>query len=262
MCKTDRLTAVLIRCDLRNDLRCDIAGSGKAVRLLDHCTGYHRTVLQHIRQIHQTAVVHRLCDIVQIMHMDDTLIMRSNHICREQEAAADVSADFARHIVTERAVDDRVLVGILLFCLLIVAFEQAQDLAVRGVHAALLFMQETILAVMPCKFVRFGLVQFIEYHVLDFFDMDRSCKGATAFFYITDNESDHGIADLVIDLCVCSCNRSTDLFAVVGNLTPVSFDDLHVPSPSLSYPCPPASDSRRHTDSVCSCGSGTCRHAL
>ena len=59
----------------------------------------HNCCLEHIRQIHQTAVMHRLCDIVQIMHMDDTLIMGGDHICREQKAAADVSADLARHIV-------------------------------------------------------------------------------------------------------------------------------------------------------------------
>lgn len=96
--------------------------------LLDHCTGNHCAVLQHIRQIHQTAVVHRLRDIVQIVYMDDTLIMGGDYICREQEAPTDVSADFARHIVPERAVDDRVLVGIFLFGFLVVAFEQAQDI--------------------------------------------------------------------------------------------------------------------------------------
>ena len=123
-------------------------------------------------------------------------------------------------------------------------------------------MQESVFAVVACKFVSLGLVKLIENHVLDFFDMDRPCKVAAAFFYITDNEPNHCIADLVIDLCVCRCDRGFYLFAVVGNLTPVSFDDLHVPSTSLSFPCPPASDSSRHTDSGCSYDNGTCRHDL
>ena len=68
--------------------------------------------------------MHRFCDVVQIVYMDDTLIMGSDHIRREQEAAADVSADFARHIVPERAVDDRILIGVFLLCFLVVSFKK------------------------------------------------------------------------------------------------------------------------------------------
>lgn len=190
MCKADGLSAVLIRGDLCNDLRCDIAGSRKAVRLLNHSTGYHCAVLKHILQIHQTAVMHRLCDVVQIVYMNDAVIVGSDHIFGKQESAADVSADLSRHIVTERAVDDRVLVGVLLFCLLVVPLKETENLAVRCVHPALLFMTQAVLAVVPCKFVSFGLVQFIENHVLDFFDMDRSCKRLTPLLDSADDKAD------------------------------------------------------------------------
>ncbi|OPZ17877.1 MAG: hypothetical protein BWZ04_02767 [Firmicutes bacterium ADurb.BinA205] len=228
MCKADGLSAVLIRGDLCNDLRCDIAGSRKAVRLLNHSTGYHCAVLKHILQIHQTAIVHRLCDVVQIVYMNDPVIMGGDHILRKQESAANVSADLSRHIVTERAVDDRVLVGVLLFCLLVVAFEQAQDLAVCGVQLALLFMKQSVFAVVPCKFVRFGLVQFIENHVLDFFDMDRSCKGVAAFFYITDNEADSCIRNLSIrfHLVIRRRDSGSYLFTVIRDFSTVPFDNL------------------------------------
>ena len=64
-------------------------------------------------------------------------------------------------------------------------------------------VQETILAVMPCKFVRFGLVQFIEDHVLDFFDMDRSCKRLTPLLDSADNEADSRIRYLLRHLIIC-----------------------------------------------------------
>ena len=117
--------------------------------------------------------------------------------------------------------------GVFLFGFFVVAFEQAQDFAVRGIHPTLLLMDEPVLAVVPCKFVSFGLVQFIENHVLDFFDMDRSCKGMTAFFYITDNEADGRIADLVIDLCICGCNCGSYLFTIIRDFSTVPFDDFH-----------------------------------
>ncbi|OPZ17119.1 MAG: hypothetical protein BWZ04_02963 [Firmicutes bacterium ADurb.BinA205] len=179
--------------------------------------------------------------------MDDALIMGGDHICRKQEAAADVSADFARHIVTERAVDDRVLVGVLLFCLLVVAFQQAENFAVCGIHSALLFMQETVLTVVPCKFVSLGLVKLIENHVLDFFDMDRSCKAVTAFFYITDNEADSSFADLVIHLIVRRRYRSSYLFTVIRDFSSVPFDNFHITSTSSSIS---ASDSASKSSQV------------
>ena len=46
---------------------------------------------------------------------------------------------------------------------------------------------------MPCKFVSLGLVQFIENHVLDFLDMDRSCKRLTPLFDFADDKAYHCI---------------------------------------------------------------------
>ena len=232
MCKADGLSAVLIRGDLCNDLRCDIAGSRKAVRFLNHSTGYHCAVLKHILQIHQTAVMHRLCDVVQIVYMNDAVIVGSDYIFGKQESAADVSADLPRHIVTERAVDDRDLVGVLLFCLLVVPLKETENLAVRCVHPALLFMTQAVLAVVPCKFVRFGPVQFIKNHVLDFFDMDRPCKCLTSLFYITSNKADYCICDPVagIHLIVCRSNCGSDLFTVIRHLCAVLLDNSHAVS--------------------------------
>ena len=69
------LSAVLVAGHLRNDLRGDVAGSEKAVRLLDHGLADDGAVLQHILQVDQVTVVLLLCEIVRIMEMDDSGLM-------------------------------------------------------------------------------------------------------------------------------------------------------------------------------------------
>ena len=61
------------------------------------------------------------------MNMNHAVIVGGDHIRRKQEAAADILADLARHIVTECAVDDRVLVGVLLLGFLVVTFEYRSE---------------------------------------------------------------------------------------------------------------------------------------
>ena len=77
------LSAVLVTCDLRNDLGRNVACRGKAVRLLDQCLADDRTVLEHILEIDQIAVMHMLRVVVRIMEMDDTLA-----VCAPQYPAA------------------------------------------------------------------------------------------------------------------------------------------------------------------------------
>ena len=86
--------------------------------------GYDCTILKHIFQIDQTAIVHRLCNIVEIVYMDDAVIVGGDHICREQEATADVLADFACHIVPLHTVDSRIFVGIFLHHFFIVTLNE------------------------------------------------------------------------------------------------------------------------------------------
>ena len=71
--------------------------------------------------------------IVAVVEVDDTLAVRLHNILRQQDALAEVAADLAGHIVPLGGVDHRVLVGVLLLGLLVVALDEAEDLVVSGV---------------------------------------------------------------------------------------------------------------------------------
>jgi hypothetical protein len=60
------------------------------VRLFDHRLGNDRSVLKHIFQIDQAAVVHVLGKIVRIMEMDDPFFVRFHDVCRKQETLRNV----------------------------------------------------------------------------------------------------------------------------------------------------------------------------
>ena len=121
------LTAILGTCDLGNRLGSHITCSGKAVRFLDHCLADHSSVLQHIVQIYQAAVMHMLCKIVCIMEMDQPFLMCLYDIRWKQESFCNVLADLACHIVTLRGIDHRIFIGILLFYFLVQMVNQSQN---------------------------------------------------------------------------------------------------------------------------------------
>ena len=68
-----------------------------------------------------------LCKIVGVMEVDDSLLIRLNNIFRKKKSSREILADFASHIVTLYAVDRRILVGIFLHNLFVVALDQGQD---------------------------------------------------------------------------------------------------------------------------------------
>ena len=76
VCEADALAAVLVTCNLRDDLRGDVAGGGEAVRLFNERAGDDRAVLQHVFEVYEVAVVHVLGVVVGIVEVDDALLMR------------------------------------------------------------------------------------------------------------------------------------------------------------------------------------------
>ena len=136
MRQRDALAAILVGGHLGDDLGGDIAGGGKAVGPLDQRAGDNGAVLQHILHVHQITVVHMLGEIVGVVEMDNSLIVRLHDVPGQQDAVGDVAADLAGHIVPLGGVDHRVLVGILLLGLLVVALDKTEDLVVRGVGLA------------------------------------------------------------------------------------------------------------------------------
>ena len=132
----DRLAAVLVAGHLGHDLGGDVAGGGEAVGLFDERTGDDSAVLQHVLQIHQVAVVHVLGVIVGVVEVDDALVVGVHNVLGQQDAVGDVAADLTGHIVALGGIHHRVLVGVLLLGLLVIALDEAEDLVISGVGLA------------------------------------------------------------------------------------------------------------------------------
>ena len=110
------------------------------------------------------------------MDVDHPFIMGINNIRRENVPPADVLGDFRGEIIPHRAVDNGILVGVLLFGNFAVMPEQGKDLLVRAVLFPQELVPEPVLRIDPCYPVMFALIQFIDDHVLDFLNTDSPCK--------------------------------------------------------------------------------------
>ena len=82
MRQRDGLATVLVGCHMRNDLSGDITGGGKAVGAFDQRSGDDGSVLQHILQIDQIAIMHMLGKIIAVVKMDDTFVMGIHDLTR------------------------------------------------------------------------------------------------------------------------------------------------------------------------------------
>ena len=127
------LSAVLVRSDLRDDLRRDIARGEEGVRLFDHGLADDGTILQHVFQIDEVTVVLALGEIVSVVEMDDALLVRFHDLLREQQAAGEVFRYLAGHVVTLRGIDDGVLVRVFLLYLFIVEVDEGEDPVIGGI---------------------------------------------------------------------------------------------------------------------------------
>ena len=137
MGQRNRLAAVLGGSNLSDNLRRDVAGGREAVRLLDQRARDNGAVLEHVLQVHQVAVVHVLSKVIRIMEVDQALIMGVHDLLRQQHALGQVLGNLAGHIVALNGVDGRVLVGVLLLDLFVIALNQRQDLVIGRVLLAL-----------------------------------------------------------------------------------------------------------------------------
>jgi hypothetical protein len=105
--------------------------------------------------------------IIRIMEVDDSLLMSLCYIIGDKETTGDILADFTCHVVTLNADDGRVLVGILLLNLLVVALDQRENAVVGGVRLA---DERTVVAVAyvaSCELKRALGHELILNHVLD-----------------------------------------------------------------------------------------------
>ncbi len=118
------LSAILRTRNLRDALCCNIAGSRKTFRRVNHRFADDRSVLQHIFQIDKTAIVHMLRKVIRIMKMDNSLLVRIYNIFRQQKPFCDILAYLACHIISLHAVHGWIFIGIFLFYLFIIALKK------------------------------------------------------------------------------------------------------------------------------------------
>ena len=98
--------------------------------------GDDSAVLQHVLQIHKVAVVHMLRVIVGVVEVDDALPVGLHDLLGQQDPLCNVPAHLAGHVVPLGGIHHRVLVGVLLLGLLVVALDEGEDLVVGGVGLA------------------------------------------------------------------------------------------------------------------------------
>ena len=113
------LSAVLIACYLCYDLGGNIAGRVKGMRLLDHGFTDNSSILQHVLQINQIAVVLSLSKIIGIVKMDNAFSMCPDDFLRQKQTHGQILADFAGHVVSLGGIDDWIFIGVFLLDFLI-----------------------------------------------------------------------------------------------------------------------------------------------
>ena len=233
MRQRDRLPAVLVGGDLRDDLGRDVARGREAVRPLDERAGDDGAVFEHILQIHKVAVVHMLRVIVGVVEVDDALLVRLDDVLGQQDAVGDVAADLTGHVVTLRAVDDRVLVGVFLLGLLVVALDQAQDAVVGRVGAAHQTAGVAVGDVGLGDLERAVRHDLLFDHVLDFFHGGAAAELLTGELHALGDALDlaRRHARALLDGGIGLRDGHDDLRDIKGRLCTVSLDDLHFSIP-------------------------------
>ena len=103
------------------------------MRTLDKSACDNRTVLKHILEIYQIAVMHMLCEIVGIVEMDYALVVCINDFLGKKDSVCDITGNLTRHIVALGGVYNRVFIGIFLLDFFVIAFDKRKDLVVGGV---------------------------------------------------------------------------------------------------------------------------------
>ena len=120
------------------------------------------------------AVVHMLCEVVHIVEVNDSFLVGLHDVFREKQTFGKVLGDFTGHVVTLYAVDDRVLVGILLLRLFVLTFNDGKDLLIGIVCLSDKLSLVAVLYVVSCDIERTVGHELVLDHVLDVFDCNCS----------------------------------------------------------------------------------------
>ena len=229
MCERDALAAVLVTCNLCDDLCCDVARGGKAVGTLDHGAGDNRAVLQHILKVNEVAVVHVLCVVVGIVEVDNALLVCLNDLLGKEQTGGNVAADLTCHVVALYAVDGGVLICIFLLGFFVAALNQAQNLFIGGVGAANKGAGVAVSNILFCYLVStvchdLGLDQ-----ILNLLYLGSAVHADTTQLHRLGDAFDlHGCHSCVFfNSFVCLRNGGNNFGNIERNFGAVSFNNLH-----------------------------------
>ena len=228
MGQREGLTAVLVGGDLGHDLGGHVAGGVEAVGSLDQGLTDDCAVLQHVFQIDEVTVMLLLGIIIRIVEMDDAFFMGPDDLGGKKDASGQILGDLAGHIVTLGGIDDRILVGILLFDFLVELLDQGKDPVVGRVGLAGELAAETIADIFLCHFIAAHLHDAGLDHILDILDIYSVCRLLDFLRDLLRNCNDLILVELVdgLHLFVCLADRIDDLGEIESDLLPVSLDDI------------------------------------
>ena len=133
-------------------------------------------MLKHILQIDEVAVVHMLGVVIHVVEVDDALLVGLDDLLRQEDALGDVLGHLARHIVPLDGVDDRVLVGVLLLHLLVIALNEGEDAAVGGVLHPVQGPLEAVADIPLCRLIGAGLHDTGLHQLLDLLHRRRAAQ--------------------------------------------------------------------------------------
>ena len=121
--------------------------------------------------------MHVLCEVVHIVEVDDSFLVGLHDVFREKQTFGKILGDFTGHVVTLYAVDDRVLVGVLLLSLFVLTFNDGKDFLIGVVGLSDKLSLVAVLHVVSCDIERTVGHELILDHILDVFD----CHCSTGF---------------------------------------------------------------------------------
>ena len=176
------------------------------------------------------AVVHVLRVVVHVVEVDDAFLVRLDDVCREKKARRDVLRDLARHVVALHGVDSRVLIGVLLLHVLVVALDQRQHLVVGRVGFTLEFLLVAVDDVALRNLPRAKLHQLRLDDVLNLLDVHRTIASRAHARDLLRDELDTTFRKriLIVNGLRCLANCVLDLRDVERHFLSAALGDLHL----------------------------------
>ena len=173
--------------------------------------------------------MHVLGEVVRIVEVNQALVVGIHDLLGQQHALRQVLGNLAGHVVALNGVDGRVLVGVLLLDLFVIALNQRQDLVIGRVLLALQALNIAVDDVVASDLVAVETHNLVLDQILDLLDRYGVAGLLTCLGDVL-CRIDHlavGKARAFLDLQVCGTDRIDDLIDVKGNLGAAALDDLH-----------------------------------